>query len=228
MKKYFLTGLVILLPLALTLAIVSFIFNFLTGPFLGFVKAVFERTHLFEQGFIFLSADQVQTLFAQVLILVSLVFIVFGLGYFASLFFFNTLLEFTEYQVKRIPLVRAIYKTCKEVIDRLFTSEAQSFKQVVLAPFPNRDVYSIGLITQNNLLGLKETSHADSVAVFVPTAPNPTSGFLMMFKPSDLIYLDMKVEEAFKTILSCGVIAPSFRVISKEEAAEKFKEASKP
>lgn len=224
MKKNFITGLIILLPLALTLAIVSFIFNFLTGPFLGIVKTVFERYHLFEHGFLFLNADQLQTLFAQVLILASLFCIVVGLGYFASLFFFHTFIQFAEYLLKRIPLVRAIYNTCKEVIDRLFTTEAQSFKQVVLAPFPNRDVYSIGLITRNNLSGLHETSHADSVAVFVPTTPNPTSGFLMMFKPSDLLYLDMKVEEAFKTILSCGVITPSFKVISREEAAEKFKE----
>lgn len=218
MRKYFLTGLVILLPVALTITIVTFIFNFLTGPFLGIVKTVFERYNLFEEGFLFLNADQIQTLFAQFLILGSLFFLVIGLGYVASLFFFNTFIQFAEYLVKRIPLVRVIYNACKDVINRLFTNNTKSFKQVVLAPFPNPEVYSIGFITRDDLTCLNETA----VAVFVPTTPNPTSGFLMMFKSADLLYLDMKVEEAFKAILSCGVIISDFKVISKEEAYLKF------
>lgn len=218
MKKYFITGLVILLPLALTLAIVIFIFNFLTVPFLGIVKAVFDRYHLFEEGFLFLTADQIQTLFAQILILGSLFFIVIGLGFIASWFFFHTLLRFAEYIVKRIPLVRTIYKTCQDMINTIFTSDRKSFKQVVLVPFPNHDCYSIGLITREEISGLNGTPQAESVAVFVPTTPNPTSGFLMMYRPSDILYLDMKVEDAFKTIISCGVIYPDFKVISKEAA----------
>ena len=128
MKKYFITGLVILLPLALTLAIVIFIFNLLTGPFLGVVKTIFDHYHLFEKGFLFLSADQIQTLFAQILIIASLFSIVIGLGFIARWFFFHTLIRFAEYIVKRIPLVRTIYKTCQEVIRTIFTSKTKSFK----------------------------------------------------------------------------------------------------
>ena len=195
MRKYFITGLVILLPLALTLVIVTFnVFNFLTVPFLGIVKTVFEHYHLFAQGFLFLSTDQSQTLFAQFLILGCLFFFVIGLGYIASWFFFNTFLKFTDYILKRIPLVRAIYNTCQDVIERIFTSKTKSFKQVVLAPFPNPDIYSIGFITREDLHGLADTTHAGAVAVFVPTTPNPTSGFLMMFKPSDLLDPDMRLK----------------------------------
>ena len=222
MKKYFITGLVILLPVALTLSIVIFIFNLLTGPFLGIVKTVFDHYHLFEEGFLFLSADQIQTLFAQILILASLFFIVIGLGFITRWFFFHTLLRFAEYIVKRIPLVRTIYKTCQEVIWTIFTSKTKSFKQVVLAPFPNSDTYSIGLITREDLPGFAATPHRDLIAVFVPTTPNPTSGFLMMVKTTDLLYLDMKVEDAFKTIISREVIYPDFKVISKEDAHLKF------
>lgn len=223
MKKYFLTGLVILLPVTLTVAIVIFIFNFLTVPFLGIVKAVFERYLLFEEGFLFLNADQVQTLFAQFLILGSLLLIVFGLGMIASWFFFNTFLKFAEQIVTQIPVVRTIYKTCHDVINRLFTSKAQAFKQVVLVPFPNPDSFSFGFITKEDLQNFKGLPDQETVAVFVPTTPNPTSGFLMMFKTSDLFYLDMRVEDAFKTIISCGVIYPDFKVISKDEAQQKFR-----
>ena len=76
----------------------------------------------------------------------------------------------------------------------------------------------MGLITREEMPSLANTSHSDAVAVFVPTTPNPTSGFLIMFKPEDVIYLDMKVEDAFKYIISCGVISPDFNTITKEEA----------
>lgn len=222
MKKYFITGLVILLPLALTIAIVTFIFNLLTVPFLGIVTTFFDHYHLFNNGFLFLSAVQFQNLVAKLLILISLFFIVIGLGFIARWFFFKAFIILTEYLVHRIPLVSSIYKTCKDVIKTIFTSKTNSFKQVVLVRFPHAHTYSIGLITRQEIPSLVNTSHADAVTVFVPTTPNPTSGFLILFKPSDLVYLDMKVEDAFKYIISCGVISPHFHAISKEEALQKL------
>ena len=218
MKKVFITGLVIALPLALTIVIVIFIFNLLTGPFLGIVKTVFDHYHLFEEGILFLTPNQIQNLVAKLLILTSLFFIIIGLGYLARWFLFKTLIKFTDYVVKRIPLVNAIYQTCQDVIKTIFTSQTNSFKQVVLVRFPHQNSYSMGLITREEMPSLANTSHSDAVAVFVPTTPNPTSGFLIMFKPEDVIYLDMKVEDAFKYIISCGVISPDFNTITKEEA----------
>lgn len=218
MKKYFITGLIILLPLTLTIAIVLFVFNLLTVPFLGIVKAVFDHYHLFEKGFFFLNANQIQNILAQILIFISLFIIVIALGYIARWFFFRTFIKCAEYMVKRIPIVNVIYKTCQDVIHTIFTEKTSSFKQVVLVHFPHKDTYSIGLITREDIPCLEGTSHSDSVAVFVPTTPNPTSGFLIMFKRSDLIYLDMKVEDAFKYVISCGMLSPEFHTISKEEA----------
>lgn len=217
MKKYFITGLVILLPLALTTAIVMFIFNLLTVPFLGIVTAVFNHYHLLEEGVFLLNSDQIQNLVAQFFILVSLFFIVIGLGFIARWFFFKAFIKFAEYVVKYIPLVSTIYKTCQDVIKTIFTSKTNSFKQVVMVRFPHPQTYSIGFITREEIPSLANTSHSDAVAVFVPTTPNPTSGFMIMFKPDDLIYLDMTVEDAFKYIISCGVISPDFNTISKEE-----------
>ena len=206
MKKYFVTGLIILLPVALTFAIVGFVFNMLTVPFLGIVKAVFDHYHLWEKGFLFLNAEQIQNFAAKFLILISLFVIVIGLGYIARWFFFNGLIKMAEYVVKRIPLVSSIYKTCQDVIKTILTSDTKSFKQVVLVRFPHPQTYSIGLITREELSCFTNTPHSNTVAVFVPTTPNPTSGFLVMFKPEDIIYLDMKVEDAFKYVISCGVI----------------------
>lgn len=224
MKRYFITGLVILLPVALTIAIVSFIFNLLTVPFLGMIKVCFGGHTLFTHGFLFLNAEQVQNLAAQLLILVSLLALAFGLGFIARWFFFRTFLKCADYIVTHIPLVRTIYKTCQDVIKTLFTSDTNSFKQVVLVRFPNQDSLSLGLITWEEMPALADTYHADAVGVFIPTTPNPTSGFLIMYRPQDLIYLDMKVEDAFKYVISCGVISPDFNIISREEAIQVHKE----
>lgn len=218
MKKYFITGLIILLPLTFTAAVVMFIFNLLTDPFLEMVRAVFSHNGLFANGFFFLSADQLQSLVAKILILITLFLGTALLGLVTRWFFFHALLRFADRIMHTIPIVNSIYRVCQDIIKTIFTTENKSFKQVVLAPFPTTDTRSIGLITQEEMLGLQGTSFANSVAVFVPTTPNPTSGFLMMYSKDDLIYLDMKVEDAFKYVISCGVITTDFTAMKSTTA----------
>lgn len=203
MKKYFITGLVILLPVALTLAIVAFVFNLLTVPFLGIVKTIFGSLAL---------NDTLQVFIAQILILLCLFLFTILLGAVTRWFFVRWLLKFAEYIVHKIPLVSSIYRTCQDVISTMFASSSNSFKQVVLVKFPSPGTLSVGLVTRDDLPNLTGDPNQQHVAVFVPTTPNPTSGFLILFKQEDLIYLDIKVEDAFKYIISCGLITPeSFR-----------------
>lgn len=218
MKRYFVTGLAILLPLALTLLIISFIFNFLTEPFVGFVRDILEYFGLLEAKFLFLSPVQLQTLVSKIIILVLLFFVTVTLGFLARRIFFRFLLKWWDSILHRIPFVSSIYKTSQDVIRTVFESKTKSFKQVVLVPFPSQESRSVGLVTGENLSGLPQSETENVVAVFVPTTPNPTSGFLMMFNAKELVYLDMKVEEALKYIISCGVIMTSFRTISPEMA----------
>ncbi len=210
MKKYFITGLVILLPLAVTIAIIHFLFNLLTTPFLGLVKNFFKHFTVIENGFLIFSALEIQTFIAQLLILASLFFMTIGLGFIARWFFFTTLMKFTDYVVTKIPVVNTIYKVCQDVIKTIFTNKTNSFKQVVLVRFPNPSTYSIGLITSENIPPLEGTPYANPIAVFVPTTPNPTSGFLIFYNKDEVIYLDMKIEDAFKYVVSCGVIISPF------------------
>jgi uncharacterized membrane protein len=218
MKKYFVTGLVILLPLALTIAIVLWVFNLLTEPFVGAMQGIFSHYNLLQDGFLFLKASQIQQILSQIIILALLFSFTVFLGTIARLFFFSYLINTWNYLINRIPLIRSIYKTCQDVINTIFTSNNNSFKQVVMVPFPNATTYTIGLVTRDDIPPFKTGSSENHIAVFVPTTPNPTSGFLVMFKQSDLIYLDMPVENAFKYIISCGVISTPFKNISKEEA----------
>jgi uncharacterized membrane protein len=216
MKKTFLTGLILLLPLALTLAVILFIFNFLTDPFVGLVQWVLGTIGLLDQGFLFLTPHQLQVGVSKLIILLLLFFFTIFLGTLGRWFFVHYFLRLWDQLLQSIPIVRSIYKTSQEVINTLFTANTTAFKQVVMVPFPKEDTYSMGFVTRDPMEGLGEISQ-QKVAVFVPTTPNPTSGFLMVFNFEDLVYLDISVEDAFKYIISCGVINTPFHPLTAEE-----------
>ncbi|SCA64096.1 Uncharacterized protein SCG7086_BZ_00060 [Chlamydiales bacterium SCGC AG-110-P3] len=214
MRKYFLTGLAILLPLALTIAIVTFLVNLLTAPFIGIVKPLLARYDLFQNGVLVLSGEQLLQYGSQAAILIFLFCLTVMLGALTRWFVVHYFIGLGDYILHRIPLVNTVYKTSQDVIKTIFTGGTKSFKQVALVPFPHRSTRSIGLVTREEVTG---SNGEKLVAVFVPTTPNPTSGFLMLFKREDTVFLDMAVEDAFKYIISCGVIATPFHPIDGEE-----------
>lgn len=216
MKKHFITGLIILLPLAVTLAIITFLFNLLTKPFAGVIAQILSHYNIFNQDYIFASGREIQYFISQVFILIFLFFFTVILGAITRYFFVNYLIRVWDYLMHKIPLIRSIYKAAKDVINTLFTSKTKSFKQVVIVPFPSKDTQSIGLITQEKL-----PQSDERIAVFVPTTPNPTSGFLMMFPRKEVTYIDMRVEDAFKFIISCGMLMPHFSAMTHEEYLQK-------
>ncbi len=218
MKKYFITGLIVLAPLALSIAILIFAINFLTEPFSGVVQQTFTHFNLFSGGFLFLSATQVQQLISQVVILVALFSFTVILGFVGRLFFVNYFIGLGERIFHKIPFISSIYKICQDVIKTIFTTENRSFKQVVLVPFPSQESQSIGLVTRDDFSTLGNAPHEKLIAVFVPTTPNPTSGFLILYPHEQLTYLDMSIENAFKYVISCGVILSPFHKITEEAA----------
>lgn len=226
LKRYFLTGLIILAPVALTFAIILFIFNLLTVPFAGAVTAIFDRYNMLDTGFLFLSGRETQELVSQILVLIFLGGFTVLLGAVARHFFINSFIKTWDYLLNKIPVISSIYKTSQEVIKTIFGNTANSFKQVVMVKFPSPETYSLGFVTRENVEGL--VPDKTFITVFVPTAPNPTSGFLMLYQPEDLIYLDMKVDEAFKYVVSCGMVTSPFSVMTKEPveiAHEEIKKA---
>jgi uncharacterized membrane protein len=208
MKKYFLTGLAILLPLAVTITVLVFVINFLTEPFMGAVSSVLRRFHIAENGFLFLSCEQIVRYTSKFLILLLLFILTIGLGIVTRWFVIRSALNLGDKILHRIPLVNTVYKTTQDIIKTLFISDKNTFKQVVMVPFPRPDVYAVGLIARESPEACSDVIGEALVSVLIPTTPNPTTGFLLMYKQKDLIYLDMKPEDAIKYIVSCGVIVP--------------------
>lgn len=208
MKKYFITGLVILLPLAMTIALVMFIVNFLTGPFMGMMSSFLQKFDIINQGFLFLSSQQTLRYGSELLILLCLIAFTFSLGMIARWFFFKSLISLSDRILHKIPLINKVYKTTQEIIKTIFVSDKNAFKQVVMVPFPKPDTYALGLISSVSPSVCNEAAGHEMLSVLIPTTPNPTTGFLIMYKKEDIHYIDMKVEDAIKYIVSCGVITP--------------------
>jgi uncharacterized membrane protein len=208
MKKYFLTGLVILLPLAVTILVIGFIINSITGPFYSLVSG--SLNHLLPQGegFLFLSHDQLLRYLTKILILAALFVFILFLGVITRWFFFKSLISLSDKILHRIPLINTVYKTTQDIIKTLFVSDKNSFKQVVMVPFPREGIWALGFISRESPASCSKSVGKDLVSVLIPTTPNPTSGFLLMFPREDLVLVDIRTEDAIKYIVSCGVIIP--------------------
>ncbi len=211
MKKYFLTGLATLLPLALTIYIVLFVVRFLTHPFVGIMTNLLTRipVHL-----PFVSVQILRTI-SQILILIGLVAFTVFLGLCARWFFLNGFVKLGDRLLGKIPLVNKVYKTSKDIIQTLFSTDQNSFKQVVMVPFPSKgSSYCLGLVTKKSPTTCSSQLQDEMLSVFIPTTPNPTSGYLIMSPKSELIFLEMKSEEAIKYVVSCGMIQPTSKEAS--------------
>lgn len=199
MKKSFITGLVIVLPLAVTIAILIFIINFLTEPFTGVMRSILAHLGL-------TSSDTALIILSQILVLVVLFLAIWLIGFCARMFFIHALIRMSDFILLRIPFISSLYKATQEIIKTLFYSPTKSFKQVALVPYPHPGVHTLGLVTGEGLEICERQLNDKLVSVYIPTTPNPTSGYLLLYKAQDIIILDMKVEEALKYIISCGVL----------------------
>jgi len=206
-KKYLITGFAITLPITLTFAIGMFFVNLLTDPFVDIFRGLFSHYDLFKNGFLFLSAGQIQHIISQVLIIILLFTLITALGWLARWLFINYLISLWEWSINKIPFISPVYKMCKEAINSLFNSSNKAFNKVVMVPFPSKATTVMGFVTREDLtIPSDDNSKEESIiSVFVPTTPNPTSGFLILYNPKEITYLDMKVDDALSYVISCGL-----------------------
>jgi len=203
MKKYFLAGLVTLLPLAVTFWVIAVVVRFLTKPFQEFVISFLNTFPGFGQ-----LPPGPSRVISEILILIVLFLFTLFLGFIAQRYFFHQLIKFGDKILYKIPLVNKVYKTSKDIVLSLFNNKSQSFKQVVLINFPYNGAYCLGLISSEAPGTCSSSIDTEMVSVFIPTTPNPTTGYLLMCRKSDLIHLKMKAEDAIKYVVSCAVIQP--------------------
>ncbi len=132
-------------------------------------------------------------------------------GMLAANFVGRSMVSLWESMLDRIPIVRSIYSAAKNFAEIVFSDSSQSFKQVLLIQYPREGLYSLAFQTSSELGEVQGRTGEDVVCTFVPTTPNPTSGFIIIVPKKDVVVLDMEVDEALKMIISLGVVVPTWR-----------------
>ncbi len=199
-KRYFLTGLALLLPFAISLLIVIWLVDLLTDPFLHLAQETLFRNHPF-----FLENHPTFTLvLSRISVLVFLFFFTLFLGILGEKYIFSKLLAHLQTLFLKVPILRVIYKLCHDITTATLKADSKLFKQTVLIPFPHKDSWAIGLTTSDVPKAFKEQVPEIEIAVFVPTSPHPMSGFVLLTPQKLIKPIDLSAEDAFKYIISCG------------------------
>jgi uncharacterized membrane protein len=194
MRKYFITGLLILVPLAITLWVLNLIIGTMDQSLLLLPERWRPEMLI---GFHIPGLGSILTLL-----------IVFITGLLTQNIVGNYVVIVWEALLKRIPVVNSIYSSVKQVSDTLFSSSGNAFRKALLVQYPRQGCWTIAFLTGVPGGDVKNHLHGDYVSVYVPTTPNPTSGFFLMMPRADVVELDMSVDAALKYIVSMGVVAP--------------------
>ncbi len=198
-RGYFFTGLLVLIPVVLTGWIIWKLFLAIDGilrpyvhPFLAdrFGIDLLGETQIPGIGFITLTLAIIAT------------------GAIARNYFGRKIVIFGDKIVERIPLINRVYGAIKQISQAFFSSKREVFKKPVLFEYPRKGIYSIGFYTQDTRGPVQQALDADMVSIFLPTTPNPTSGYLLFVPKTDVYDLDLTIEEALKLVISGGVIIP--------------------
>lgn len=197
LRRYLVAGLLVWIPLGVTFVIIRFLVELMDRSLLWLPRS-YQPEHLFGINIPGIG-------------LVLSVLVVLGTGVIVANFFGRHLIRFWEQLLARIPLVRSIYSGVKQVAETVLSGSGQSFSQVVLVEYPRREVWTLAFVTGKVWPGLADKigrNADDLVSIYVPTTPNPTSGFFLMVPREDVRELDMSVDDGLKLILSTGVLSP--------------------
>jgi uncharacterized membrane protein len=195
MKKYLITGLLVLVPLVITIWVLKSLIGIMDQSLLLLPEEWHPHTLIGRD----IPGFGVILTFAIVLIT----------GLIATNFFGMQIIVLWEKLLNRLPVVKSIYSSVKQVSDTLFSDSGNAFRKAVLVQFPREGAWTIAFLTGTPGGDVANHLHGDYVSVFVPTTPNPTGGYFLMMPKADVIELEMSVDEALKYIISMGVVAPA-------------------
>ena len=201
LRRYIIAGLLVWLPLAVTYQLLKFVVGQMDS-WLDKAFALLPATYHPDQ-LLGISIPGLGVIFTIVLLVLT--------GMFAANFVGRAFVNGWESLLDRIPVVRAIYSAVKKFAEMVFSDKSQSFKNVLLIEYPRKGLYSIAFQTSSELGEVQGRTGGEVLCTFVPTTPNPTSGFIIIVPRKDVIVLDMEVDEALKMIISLGVVVPTWR-----------------
>jgi len=194
LKNYFFTGLLVILPIFITVYVILFLIRGMDAILkfipVKYLPETYLHIHIPGLGLIFV------------------VILVFAVGLLARNIVGRKIVHLGENIVERIPLVRILYAGVKQLLETIFLQKTDAFKRVALVEYPRRGTYVIGFITGESKGEVQDKTNKNMINVFIPTTPNPTSGFYILIPEDEVVMLNMSVEDAFKLIISGGIVSP--------------------
>ena len=200
LRRYLIAGLLIWLPLGVTLLVFRVLVG-LVEQLIDVVPAQYHPEALLGVEIPYLNV--MLTLFAMILVMILTGLVVTNL-------FGRKLVSIWESLLGRIPVVRSIYQSAKQVVETVFSSTGKSFRKVLLIEYPRKGLYTLAFQTGSSAGEVQAKTGEEVTTVFVPTTPNPTSGFIILVPTKDVIELEMNVDEALKMVISLGMVEPQW------------------
>ncbi|MEE9120699.1 MAG: DUF502 domain-containing protein [Syntrophobacteria bacterium] len=192
-RGYFLAGLLVIVPLGVTVAVITAVLRLVDGLLVIIPPKLHPHTYLPK-------IPGLGLVLAVVLVMIT--------GILVKNYIGHRVVALGEYILSGIPLVRPVYAAVKQVAQAMFGDAAYAFQRAILVEYPRKGVWAIAFVTGKTYDGIQGKIDKKMINVFLPTTPNPTSGFYLVIPEEDTIPLDMNVEDAFKLLISCGVVEP--------------------
>lgn len=214
LRNSFLTGIVVIAPVGLTVWLIWTVIGWVDGFVLPFVPNSYQPETIIKQIF----GEESQMNIRGLGVIFFLVFTTF-VGWIAKGFIGRFFIRNAETLVHRMPVVRSIYSGVKQIAETVFAQSDRSFEKACLVQYPRKGIWAVGFISTVAKGEVKSKASAEGqlLSVFVPTTPNPTSGFLLFFPEEDVIQLDMSIEDAAKLVISAGLVYPETKLVSSKK-----------
>ena len=206
LRNSFLTGVVVIAPVGLTVWLIWSVIGWVDGVVLPFVPSRYQPENIINT---FLGLD-IQLQLRGLGVVFFLIFTTF-VGWLAKGLLGRSLIRSAERFVNRMPVVRSIYSGVKQIAETVFSQADRSFEKACIVQYPRKGIWAVGFISTSakGEIRARVNDAQDLLSVFVPTTPNPTSGFLLFFPAEDVIELDMSIEDAAKLVISAGLVYPN-------------------
>ena len=218
LRTSFLTGIVVIAPVALTIWLIWSVIGWFDGIVLPFVPDAYRPEQILNTIF----GYDLKLNIRGVGVVVFLVFATL-VGWLAKGLIGRSFIKYAENLVNRMPVVRSFYSGIKQIAETVFAQQERSFEKACMIEYPRKGIWAIGFIstTAKGEIAERNSSNGPMVSVFVPTTPNPTSGFLLFFPKADIVELDMSIEDAAKLVISAGLVYPPTKKASSKSIIEK-------
>ena len=198
LRAYFLAGILITAPISITLYLSWLLVTFVDNRITPLIPAQYNPENYLPFALPGLGV---------LILIAALIFV----GAFAAGFFGRMWIHFTEQMLNRMPVIRNVYSAVKQILETILAQQSNAFREAVLVEYPRRGIWAIAFITGRTKGEVQNLTEEECINIFLPTTPNPTSGFLLFVPKEDLIPLTMTVEQAIKMVISGGIVTPPDR-----------------